>query len=149
MTVRESAAHAWVRVWVDEAWRDFDPTPSGSLEGDQAPLTLWERVKRLVNDLRFGWSRWWWVGEKRLLRQAYWLALPLLAGLLWRLRRIREASGAELGEGPAKVPRAWPGDGFGVVRPVGLDGEGRVVAALAGAGAGMVETAGGGRVAGG
>lgn len=115
--VRDRQAHAWVRVWVDGAWRDFDPTPSGGLEPEAAPLGIWGEAGRVWSDLRFAMARWWWLGEKRLLRQAYWLAIPLLAGLLWRLRRVREASGLEKAEGRGGVARVWPGqdsEWFGV-----------------------------------
>lgn len=109
VTVRESALHAWVRVWVNGGWRDFDPTPSGGLDGERPPLTVAERLRRAWSDLKFGFARWWWIGEKRLLRQAYWLAVPLLAGLLWRLRRVREAASGGREAAAAATATDWPG----------------------------------------
>jgi transglutaminase-like putative cysteine protease len=109
IVVRERQAHAWVRVWIDGAWRDFDPTPSGALDAEPEPSGLLARLARGWSDFRFSVSRWWWLGEKRLLRQAYWLAIPLLAGLLWRLRRVRE-TGAETEESTGDLPEIdWPG----------------------------------------
>ncbi len=109
-TVRERQAHAWVRVWQDDRWQDFDPTPADSLAAEAAPTGLAQRLGRLWDDVSYALSRWWWLGEKRVLRQAYWLTAPLLAGLLWRLRRLRETpepvSGP--GAGPASPP-SWPG----------------------------------------
>lgn len=90
-TVRDSDAHAWVRVWVDGEWRDFDPTPPSDF-GTEARSTGWaSALARRWNEMRFQLARWWWLGEKRLLRQAYWLVVPLIAALMWRFRRIRSA----------------------------------------------------------
>lgn len=128
ITVRERQAHAWVRVWLDGAWHDFDPTPSGLVDVNSGPVSLGQRLLRAWNDLQFAMTRWWWLGEKRLLRHAYWLAVPLLAGLLWRLRRVREASepGSEAAsDEPAVV---WPGadsEWFAVADRLETEGWGR------------------------
>lgn len=123
--VREKQSHAWVRVWIDGAWRDFDPTPMGLFEDEAAAPGVWDRVVRGWHDFQFAMSRWWWVGEKRILRHAYWLAVPLIAGLLWRLRRVREASGFSAG-GSLVVPVTnWPGidsEWFEVARRLEWDG---------------------------
>ncbi len=105
VVVRESQAHAWVRVWNDGAWEDFDPTPAVD-----TPATLgWSsRLARRWSALRFAMSRWWWLDEKPLLRQAYWLTVPLLAALIWRFRRIRAASHRAAARFALGRPQ-WPG----------------------------------------
>lgn len=95
VTVRETHAHAWVRVWTETGWEDFDPTPAADVES-AAQRTGWAaRIARKLNEWRFGIARWWWLGEKPLLREAYWLTVPLLAVLLWRFRRLRTTSGSK------------------------------------------------------
>lgn len=109
-TVRESTAHAWVRVWIDGKWQDFDPTPSGSVFAEFAELAWGDRWQRAAWDSWFGLVRWWWLGEKQLLRHAYWLAVPLLAGLLWRFRQLRSATPTSTDRAAASaMTRAWPG----------------------------------------
>lgn len=108
-TLREKQAHAWVLVWLDGAWRDFDPTPMALFDEEGGTTSSWDRLRQGWNDLQFTLARWWWLGEKRILRQAYWLVVPLVALLLWRLRRVREAQGPGRGMA-AELPReVWPG----------------------------------------
>lgn len=108
-TVRESHGHAWVRVWANDAWMDFDPTPSDELGESGSPGGTWRRLMRVVQTARFTVARWWWLGEKQLLRQAYWLVVPLLAALLWRLRGLRLQARARTARGDAAGPGGWPG----------------------------------------
>ncbi len=107
--VRSRHAHAWVRVWMDGRWEDFDPTPPALFESAQQ-VGGWERF---WTRLRYSVVRWWWLGEKRWLRQAYWLVVPLVVLTVWRFRRLRavagggEGSGGEGGGGGGA--RVWPG----------------------------------------
>lgn len=106
ITVREVQAHAWVRVWMDGAWQDFDPTPSVDFLEEPSGTSGW---RRRWHELRFAVLRWWWLGEKEWLRQAHWLTVPLLAVLLWRFRRLRAArTRGDAGAGLAPRP-PWPG----------------------------------------
>jgi hypothetical protein len=107
-TVRESDAHAWVRVWVGGQWQDFDPTPAADFETETRRNDWASALVRRWNEWRFQLARWWWLGEKRLMRQAYWLVVPLIAALAWRFRRLRSA----LQSGPQGDPARrldWPG----------------------------------------
>jgi hypothetical protein len=110
ITVRESEAHAWVRVFIDGAWRDFDPTPPSDFANATEARGWFDRVRRRLNELRFALASWWWLGEKRVLGQVHWLALPFLGGLLWRLRRLRTTR-ADPGGRPANPSRFT---GFGL-----------------------------------
>jgi hypothetical protein len=102
--VRDAQAHAWVQVWRNDAWVDFDPTPSVDFSDPAVAGNVWTRR---WHALRFTVARWWWLGEKRLLRQAYWLVLPLVALLLWRFRSLRAAQERSGQADPSH--RAWPG----------------------------------------
>ncbi len=102
--VRAKDAHAWVRYWADGKWRDFDPTPPAMFEA--APtVSGWSRF---WNDLRYTVLRWWWLGEKRWLREAYWLVAPLLILAIWRFRRLRAVRSPE-GAAVGTPSLAWPG----------------------------------------
>ena len=103
--VRSRHAHAWVRVWMDGKWQDFDPTPS-AVFGEVTRVDPWERF---WTGLWFSVSRWWWLGEKRWLREAYWLVVPLLVLTAWRFRRIRAAAGARGRAGQPFGRECWPG----------------------------------------
>lgn len=83
-------------------------TSPGALDLGEGPGNWTGRLGGMWSDLRFAFSRWWWLGEKRILRHLYWGIVPLLVLLLWRLRRVREVipgGGSETG----RVPRLWPG----------------------------------------
>ncbi|MBL9136767.1 MAG: transglutaminase domain-containing protein [Verrucomicrobiales bacterium] len=108
-TVRDSDAHAWVRVWVDGEWRDFDPTPPSDFGSETRSGDWASALGRRWNEWRFQMARWWWLGEKRLLRQAYWLVVPLIAGLVWRFRRIRAALRRDDAPSGGLVRDDWPG----------------------------------------
>lgn len=109
VTVRESHAHAWVRIWDDGEWRDFDPTPAADFAADPPALGPFRRFHRAWHEVRYALARWWWLGEKRWLRQAYWLAVPLLAALAWRFRQLRVAAGDPRGLRSPPPGSAWPG----------------------------------------
>jgi len=104
-TVRAKDAHAWVRAWVDGKWQDFDPTPPAMFEA--APTV--SRWDRFWSDLRYAIVRWWWLGEKRWLREAYWLVLPLLALTVWRFRRMRASRASPESWSGERVAMQWPG----------------------------------------
>ncbi len=55
--VRERHAHAWVRVWVNGAWREIDTTPPAwaALEADSAPW--WGTVADWWNWLRYSFAQ--------------------------------------------------------------------------------------------
>lgn len=79
-------AHAWVQVWLEGTWREFDPTPTswGDQEADARPwwgyaLDGWDRVW-------FGFQLWQETGTF----ERTWLAIglpPLVAWFAWRIIR--------------------------------------------------------------
>lgn len=108
-TVRASQAHAWARVWDDGNWVDFDPTPAAGFGVDGRVPGWRRRLSRMGYELWYAISRWWWLGEKRFLRQAYWLSVPLLAALLWRFRRLRVDADPLRGPLGTGGGARWPG----------------------------------------
>lgn len=103
---RDSHAHAWVLVWIDGAWRNFDPTPPdwGALEAASRPVS--SAVSDVVAWLRLQLSG---AGDPDRGSRRWLLApLALLVVLLaWRIARrarrgrasAQEATPARLAEG--------------------------------------------------
>ncbi len=56
--VRERHAHAWVRAWVDGAWRDLDTTPPTWFLAEAAQAPLWSPLADLWSWARFRLSEW-------------------------------------------------------------------------------------------
>ena len=107
--VRERHAHAWVRAWVDGAWRDLDTTPPSWFTAEAAQAPLWSPLADLWSWARFRLSQWSAQASERGWSQALiWLALPLLAWLAWRTLRGRRAdSPAATAERISE--KSWPG----------------------------------------
>ncbi len=70
--IRQQHAHSWVEVWIDGAWRRFDPTPPSrwALTGVRLPAldALWESV-------RMRWYRYVLAFEsddRAMLARAFW-----------------------------------------------------------------------------
>ena len=103
--VRARHAHAWVRIWMEGRWQDFDPTPP-TLADALPKVSRWDRW---WSGMWFSLTRWWYLGEKRWLREAYWLVLPLLALTIWRFRRLRVARPDRGGGAGDDLLRRWPG----------------------------------------
>ncbi|MGB5733172.1 MAG: transglutaminase domain-containing protein [Thiohalocapsa sp.] len=83
---RDSHAHAWVLVWIDGAWRNFDPTPPdwGALEAADRPWTI--VIGDWVSWLRLSLSG---AGDEDHASRN-WLLLPLTVLILilaWRIAR--------------------------------------------------------------
>lgn len=78
--IRQSDAHAWTEVWVDDAWRRIDPTasvapqriersidPGRSVDADRIVFdagnlgwlrTLWLDARWMADAVEIGWYRW-------------------------------------------------------------------------------------------
>ena len=56
--VRQRDAHAWVEVFVDGRWRTVDPTPPGSLSGEQRGATdpVWARLDVMWRSVLWAWA---------------------------------------------------------------------------------------------
>lgn len=90
--VRERHAHAWVRAWVDGAWRDFDTTPPAWFAAEAAQAPAWTPLADLWSWSRYRLSAWSARASERGWADALlWLALPLFAWLAWRTLRGRRA----------------------------------------------------------
>jgi hypothetical protein len=107
--VRERHAHAWVRAWVDGAWRDLDTTPPTWFQAEAAQAPFWSPLADLWSWARFRLSAWSAQANERGWSDALiWLVLPLVAWLTWRTLRGRRADTAAAG-GEAAANRTWPG----------------------------------------
>ncbi|MEZ4474595.1 MAG: transglutaminaseTgpA domain-containing protein [bacterium] len=100
--VRQRDAHAWAEVWIDGAWRTVDPTPPGSLEGEQAAAldglgARWDQLKRW---LRQGVERLANLTASELLGILATIAALVVTLLLIRRRRERRRS--------TPPPPVWP-----------------------------------------
>lgn len=104
---RERHAHAWVRAWVDGAWRDLDTTPPGWFLAEAAHAPFWSPLADLWSWARFRLSAWSaQAGERGWSGALLWLAVPLIAWLAWRtLRGKRAEPPLRAGTAQTAVPR--------------------------------------------
>lgn len=115
--VRDRDAHAWAEVWLDGQWQTVEPTPPGSLAGENLPEP--------------GWLADQWDAFKRALRRAVeWLgdltarelvpvgaAIIALIGLLVWIRRRRPPTAAPIEPGFAPLVALEAHlDGLGISR---------------------------------
>jgi transglutaminase-like putative cysteine protease len=106
--IRERHSHAWVLVYVDGRWTDFDPTPGtwASIEARQA--TVLGRMADLWANVKFT------VSTTRLLPElspglAAWLAGPAIAFLTWRFWKRRKTVRRNHAVASLSRAYAWPG----------------------------------------
>jgi transglutaminase-like putative cysteine protease len=97
--VRERHAHAWVRAWVDGAWRDVDTTPPDWFSAESARAPFWSPLADVWSWLRFGIARH--ATRPDTADLLGWLAVPLGLWIAWRIRRARRAL---VRESSAKIP---------------------------------------------
>jgi protein-glutamine gamma-glutamyltransferase len=107
--VRARHAHAWVRAWIDGAWRDLDTTPPIWFQAEAAQAPFWSPLADLWSSARFRLSVWSARATERGWTQALiWLGLPLVAWLAWRTLRGRRADSPAATAEP-KSDKSWPG----------------------------------------
>ena len=107
--VRERHAHAWVRAWVDGAWRDFDTTPPGWFLAEAAQAPVWSPLADFWSWARFRLADWSARARARGWSPSLiWLVLPLLTWLAWRTLRGRRADTAPA-HAKTATAKAWPG----------------------------------------
>jgi transglutaminase-like putative cysteine protease len=84
--IRDRHAHAWTLVYHDGAWRDFDTTPPGWVNAEQAAASIWEPVADAWSRAVFLFTRW--RDRERTGGTPdglVWALIPLLILLAWRL----------------------------------------------------------------
>ena len=54
--VRQEHAHSWVEAYIpNQGWVTFDPTPVSGIGTNRVPSTLYRRVTRWIDSLKFAW----------------------------------------------------------------------------------------------
>jgi hypothetical protein len=90
--VRSRHAHAWARVWYDNAWHDFDTTPPSWISREKATASFLQPLADFWAWLIFKFTGWWYAGHGRISGYWGWLLVPvffLLAGKFKLRKRIR------------------------------------------------------------
>ena len=86
LVVRQRDAHAWVKVFMDGQWRNFDTTPSSFLQMDTQKIKS-SSIKDFLSFLGFKLSQLRHeTGAKLMNQYGLWLTLPLGLILFFRLR---------------------------------------------------------------
>ena len=106
--VRERHAHAWVRAWVDGAWRDVDTTPPDWFAAESARAPFWSPLLDAWSWLRFSIAQ----NAADAGTLLGWLAIPIALWIAWRIRRARRS-----------LVRAQAGAALAAVDPIGGDSE--------------------------
>ena len=87
MVVRQKDAHAWVKVFINGQWENFDTTPPSFLQTDYQTIKP-SPIKDILSFLGFKLSQLRHeTGAKLMNQYGLWLILPLGLLLLFRLRR--------------------------------------------------------------
>ncbi len=87
LIVRKKDAHAWVKVYIDGQWENFDTTPASFLQIDAEQVSSFF-VADLISFLAFKLSQLRHeTGAELMKRFGLWLLLPLVVILFLRLRK--------------------------------------------------------------
>jgi len=94
INVRGRDGHAWALAYIDGAWRDVDTTPGGTTIFRADDLSIPQRASDFVFWLRYQFLSWrYYTSQERLMRILFWVLIPLLVWMLWRIfgkqRRVR------------------------------------------------------------
>jgi protein-glutamine gamma-glutamyltransferase len=97
--VRDRHAHAWVLAYYDNAWHDFDTTPSSWSQAESAAShSILQPIKDFFSDLWFQFSKFRW-SKTEWRKYLMWTPVPLLIivlvrfffGKQWKKVRARRA----------------------------------------------------------
>ena len=84
--VRERHGHAWVLVYLNGEWRDFDTTPIYWSEVEEENASFFEPLSDQWSALAFKFSRWHWLMKRwALSRYLIGLFAILVSGMIWRI----------------------------------------------------------------
>jgi hypothetical protein len=102
LVVRKRDAHAWVKVYVNGRWENFDTTPPSFIEIDSRKITV-SLVSDLFSFLGFKLSQLRHeTGEKLMNQYGFWLIVPLAGILFFRLRKTNRIKRARVLITPGK-----------------------------------------------
>jgi protein-glutamine gamma-glutamyltransferase len=105
--VREWHAHAWAMAYVDGYWEEFDTTPPDLLQANRSG-TLFGWLRDQWSQVRFQVS-WGWavLGKSAIWEYGFWLLIPGMGVVVWRLFSLKRARGFPLQK--EKKPATKPG----------------------------------------
>ncbi|WP_300460495.1 transglutaminase-like domain-containing protein [Desulfobacula sp.] len=110
LVVRKRDAHAWVKVYVDGQWKNFDTTPPSFIKIDSQNIAV-SRVTDLFSFLGFKLSQLRHeTGEKLMNQYGVWLIVPLAGILFFRLRKTNRIKRARMPGTPGENKKQRPGD---------------------------------------
>ncbi|MBI5685186.1 MAG: DUF4129 domain-containing protein [Verrucomicrobia bacterium] len=92
--VRRRHAHAWVLVYVDGAWRDFDTTPAAWGGMEDAEASVFQSLGDLISSLQYRIAFWRYYGDRAAIINALLWLIPFPViwfswRLFWKKGRIR------------------------------------------------------------
>lgn len=91
--VRARHAHAWVRVFSDGRWIDFDPTPAAWFDLEAASRPFWRPATDLFDWVSLTYRRWQQADQPDRPSNVWlWLAIPAAMMIIRRLRRARSVA---------------------------------------------------------
>ena len=86
--VRDRHAHAWAQLYFGEAWHDVDTTPAQWFDDEAKEASALEPLSDLWSWLGWRIAQWRSGTQKGTLPTwALWALVPLVAVLVWRIRR--------------------------------------------------------------
>ncbi len=87
IVVRQRDAHAWVKVYLNGQWENFDTTPASFLQKD-SQLVQTSALTNILSFIRFKlFQLRHEVGKKMMEKYGFWLVLPLAIILIFRLKK--------------------------------------------------------------
>jgi hypothetical protein len=106
---RERHAHAWVRVWADDRWVDFDTTPPVWFTAEAQGAPLMQPLTDLWSWAAYRFARWRSEEPAARTITALVLIVPLAAILIWRLLIQKPLATRRVSKAPVAVRRSQPG----------------------------------------
>jgi protein-glutamine gamma-glutamyltransferase len=102
LVIRQGDAHAWVKVFINGQWRNFDTTPPLSLQADNQKIKS-SRIWDFFSFLGFKLSQMRHeTGAKLMGEYGLWLILPLGLILFFRLRKSNKIKRIKVSDNPRK-----------------------------------------------
>lgn len=100
--IRALHAHAWVLVYVNGSWHNFDTTPGTWEEIEDDQKSFFQPVADFFSGLWYNFTAWRFYGSNTLAKRLLWLVPIAAAWFLWRLfskrRSVRKSKQISINE---------------------------------------------------